>query len=231
MGVVTAVLHAVAGVVAAGFAYDVGRSFAVRRSPSSFWWTLALALFAFCALADAVAAFAGWSAWLYRLWYVGAAWLVAAFGLGTAYLSLPRQVARVLAVVLSVIGLAMLVVAARAPVDTAVLEPGLAGGQAWVDGTVRRFSPLLTVPGSLLLLGGALASWWRTRHPYALWLLAGTLFLSSGGALTRLGVPAALPAANLVGVWMLYRGHRLARQARSPRQAGDVATPAEGPAH
>ena len=210
----TAALHALAGLVAAYFALDVGRGFARHRAPSSFWWSVALALFAFSALADACAGVAGWTPWLYRLWYVAAAWLVAAFGVGTAYLVLRRWLARCILIVLGAVALAMLVVAARTPVDVAALAGGgPAGGEGWVDPTVRVFSPLLTIPGALLLLGGAVASWWRSRHPYALWLAAGTLVLSSGGALTRLGTPAVLPAANLVGVWMLYRGHRLAREA------------------
>ena len=214
----TAGLHAAGGIVALFFAREVGQSFLRRRAPSSLCWFVALVLFALTALADAAAAVAGWTPWLYRLWYVGAAWLVAAFGAGTAYLVLPRPWAHAVLAVLGAVGLAMLGTAAASPVDLAALAGGgPVGGEGWADPTVRLFSPLLTIPGSLLLLGGAVASWWRTRHPYALWLLAGTLVLASGGGMTRLGVPAVLPAANLLGVWMLYRGHRLAREAHRSR--------------
>ena len=210
----TAGLHAAGGVLALVFAAEVGRSYLRRRAPSSLCWFVALLLFALTALADAGASLAGWTPWLYRLWYVAAAWLVAAFGVGSAYLVLRRAWAHGILAVLAAIGVAMLVTAARTPVDVAALAGGgPVGGEGWAEGTVRVFSPLLTVPGALLLLGGAAVSWWRTRHPYALWLMAGTLVLSSGGALTRFGVPAVLPAANLVGVWMLYRGHRLSRAA------------------
>lgn len=210
----TAGLHAASGIVALFFAREVGQSYLRRRSPSSLCWMVALVLFALTALADAAAAVTGWSPWLYRLWYVGAAWLVAAFGAGTGYLVLRRPWAHAILAVLAAVGVAMLVTAARTPVDVAALAGGgPVGGEGWANPGVRVFSPLLTIPGSLLLLGGAGVSWWRTRHPYALWLLAGTLVLASGGAMTRFGVPAVLPAANLAGVWMLYRGHRLSREA------------------
>lgn len=214
----TAGLHAASGIVALLFAREVGQSFRRRRAPSSLCWFVALVLFALTALADAAAAVVGWTPWLYRLWYVGAAWLVAAFGAGTAYLVLPRPWAHAILGLLAAVGLAMLGIAAATPVDLAALAGGgPVGGEGWTDATVRVFSPLLTIPGSLLLLGGAVASWWRTRHPYALWLVAGTLVLASGGSLTRLGAPVALPVANLLGVWLLYRGHRLAREAHRSR--------------
>ncbi|EKP93998.1 hypothetical protein [Thermaerobacter subterraneus] len=226
----TAGLHAAGGLLALVFAGEVGRSFLRRRAPSSLCWFVALMLFAASALADAVASLAGWSPWLYRLWYVGAAWLVAAFGAGTAYLVFRRAWAHAILVVLAVIGMAMLVAAIRTPVDLAALSGGgPVGGEGWADPGVRAYSPLLTIPGALLLLGGAVASWWRARHPYALWLLAGTLVLSSGGALTRFGVPAVLPVANLIGVWMLYRGHRLSREAhRAHRDEPAAGGPARG---
>lgn len=222
-----AVLHGVAGLVAAFFAYDVWRGYARHRAPSALWWGAALALFAFSALADAAASIAGWSPWLYRLWYVAAAWLVAAFGVGSAYLVLGRRAGHAVLAVLGVAGLAMLWSALRAPVDAAVLAAstgGAIGGEGWADPSVRRFSPLLTIPGALLLLGGAAGAWARTRHPYGLWIAGGTLVLSGGGTLTRLGLPEALPLANVVGIWMLYRGHRLAREAKSRRPEGERAT-------
>lgn len=210
----TAGLHAAGGLLALVFAAEVGRSYLRRHAPSSLCWFVALVLFALAALADAVAPITGWSPWLYRLWYVAAAWLVAAFGAGTGYLVLRRGWAHAVLAVLAVVGIAMLVTAARTPVDlTALAGGGPVGGEGWTRPTVRAFSPLLTIPGAMLLLGGAAVSWWRTRHPYALWLMAGTLILSSGGVLTRFGVPAVLPVANLIGAWMLYRGHRLSREA------------------
>ena len=152
----TAGLHAASGIVALLFAREVGQSFRRRRAPSSLCWFVALVLFALTALADAAAAVVGWTPWLYRLWYVGAAWLVAAFGAGTAYLVLPRPWAHAILGLLAAVGLAMLGVAAATPVDLAALAGGgPVGGEGWTDATVRVFSPLLTIPGSLLLLGGA----------------------------------------------------------------------------
>ncbi|HEY8414180.1 MAG TPA: hypothetical protein VIK99_00250 [Thermaerobacter sp.] len=219
-----AVLHGVAGLVASFFAYDVWRGYARHRAPSAFWWGAALALFAFSALADAVASIAGWSPWLYRLWYVAAAWLVAAFGIGSAYLVLGRRAGHAVLAVLGLVGLAMLWSALRAPVDAAALAAGMGGaigGEGWADPAVRRFSPLLTIPGSLMLLGGAAVAWARTRHAYGLWIAGGTVVLAGGGALTRLGLPQVLPLANLLGIWLLYRGHRLAREAKGRQQGGE----------
>lgn len=100
----------------------------------------------------------------------------------------------------------MLARAWQAEVIVAAFVPGkVVAGQA-MSSSVRVFSPLLTIPGSLALIGGAAYSWIRTRASYNLFIALGTIVIAGAGGLARFGWPGALYLGEMLGLICLFYG-------------------------
>lgn len=211
-------LWAISALIGAAFTVRIGIRFWRTGKPHHAAWFVGFALYTFTALASALANLVGWNPWLYKLWYVAAAALVAFLGAGELYfLVRPRWVHAFLGAMV-LVTLTMLGKTLTAPVDVLRLEAGGEIGGEALPGSVRLFSPLLTVPGSLALIGGALWSGLRHRSAAGLWVAAGALIMASGGLLTRLGFAELLPVANSVGVILLYAGYALAGAHQQERE-------------
>jgi hypothetical protein len=100
-----------------------------------------------------------------------------------------------------------------APLDLAVLQgaEGEIGGAA-LPGDARMFSPMLTIPGSLALIGGAFYTALARRSKSGLWIGIGSLIIAMGGMFTRFDLPELLPIANSIGVSLIYSGYALAQR-------------------
>lgn len=200
------------------FTVRIGIRFWRTGKPHHAAWFVGFALYTFAALASALADSVGWNPWLYKLWYVAAAALVAFLGAGELYFVARPRWGHTFLAIMVLVTLAMLGKTLSAPVDALRLEAGGEIGGEALPGSVRLFSPLLTVPGSLALIGGALWSGLRHRSLAGLWVAAGSLIMASGGALTRFGVAELLPVANSVGVILLYAGYALAGARQRERE-------------
>ncbi|MFX1483358.1 MAG: hypothetical protein ACFFCP_09235 [Promethearchaeota archaeon] len=98
--------------------------------------------------------------------------------------------------------------AAVAQVTPANFVPGIAvAGQAMAQ-HVRNFSPLLSVTGSFLLIGGAFFSFLKTRFRFNLWIALGGLTIAIAGAIARTGSEFGniLYLGEVVGIALLYIG-------------------------
>lgn len=98
--------------------------------------------------------------------------------------------------------------AALANVDTEQLVSGtIIAGQAMAQ-HVRNFSPLLSVSGGFLLIGGALFSFIRTRFRFNLLIALGGLAIATGGAIARMGTELGfiLYIGEVIGILLLYKG-------------------------
>lgn len=75
---------------------------------------------------------------------------------------------------------------------------------------VRVFSPLLTIPGGIAIIGGALWSFWvdRTRR-FSLLIALGGLFPSVGGLRARFGDPTFFYMLETAGMVLLFIGFLL----------------------
>ena len=115
---------------------------------------------------------------------------------------------------------------AAASVDTSQFSEGLFIGGAGLPSSVRLFSPLLTIPGSVALIGGALYSWWRVRAICNLFIAGGALIMAAGGAGIRFGVPVLQPLSLLVGIIVMYVGFiksaEVPRPSREAKEAPDA---------
>lgn len=207
---IPALLWTISALIGAAFAVRVGIRFWRTRRLHHAAWFVGFALYTFTALASALAYAVGWNPWMYKLWYVAAAALVAFLGAGELYFVARPRWAHAFLGAMVLVALAMLVKALNASVDLARLGAGGEIGGEALPGSVRLFSPLLTIPGSLALIGGALWSGLRRRSVAGLWVAAGSLIMASGGTLTRFGMAELLPVANSVGVVLLYAGYVIA---------------------
>lgn len=258
-----------------------------KRKTHQLIWGIALLMVVVVMSGEALSYFLGrWEPWLYRIYYVLAAFQVTILGAGVIYLLRSRELINdqnslfglllfggiwlffgipfslfidpiFLVIVLLAflyLGLAarqfftgsptsgtqfahlfilsnvfifviMAITALTAPVYTMILESQLGhqiGGAGWQEPTiVRSFSPLLTVPGGIALIGGPLFSYFKWQRSlkqtgsynlktgiFNLFLASGALLLAISGVLLRFGLAGTLflYLANILAVILMYFG-------------------------
>ncbi len=186
------------------FTISVFRQYSKRRKIHQFIWGTGLLIFSVTTLFEFVSEIYGWSILMYRAYYILIASLVAILGLGTVYL-FNRRTGRYLALYFAVVITYLIILTLNAQVDTEKLQGRIVGGSA-MPADVRIISPLLTIPGSIALIGGALYSWYIARKNYNLFIAIGALLVAGGGGLSRFGVEWALYILELLGVAVMYIG-------------------------
>jgi hypothetical protein len=225
------VIPLIAAVVGGAFAVVVGRQYLNRRKPYQAIWALALAMFAVAGAFEAAGQAAGWSDATYKGYYLfGGILNVGWLGIGSLLLLTSPGAGRVAVIVMagiSIVGLAAVLVAHT---DAALLRAQVPARGA-ID--VPAALPLLTnVGGSLLLIGGAAWSAWKSARSGAprnrvlgLAIIAAGAFIVAGGhsyAQSR-GVYIAQPISELIGIASMFTGYLAVearrQQARSPRPA------------
>lgn len=194
-----------ASIVSLAFSSLVFTQWYRKRKPFQFAWAVGLGLYAVAAATQFFAEAYGWSVGLYKVYYLTAALLVAVLGIGSVLL-VHRLGGYVFAAYTAAVFVTFAAVMAGAAVDTtAFLSPIPVAGAA-LPGGVRAFSPFLTIPGSLALIGIAAYSWWRTRHVCNAKIAVGAAVVAAGGLLARLDVPWALYLGELGGIALMYWG-------------------------
>lgn len=208
--------------ISAVFAYLVFHQWLGARKPYQLAWTIGLGMFTVAAFTQFLAEAYGWSEAIYRAYYFVAAPLVAVLGVGSAFL-LKRKAGLALAVYTVVLTIGFAWVVFTATINPVMLEQGIPGGSAFPE-SVRVWSPLFTVPGSLALIGIALYSYWKTRLSFNLWIAAGAIAAAGSGSLSVLGLTWVLYLGELVGIALMFWGFLASREpASSPnRAAGNV---------
>jgi hypothetical protein len=217
---------AAAALIALGCAAVVGWDALKRPRPERVVWFVAFLVFAVAAAAEVVGATLGWNPALARVYYLaGAVLVVGLLALGEAYLLWPARMPAVAP------GIALLIVAIAAtavwsaPVDSARL-PAI-GWHALERGpALVALSVSINAGGTLVLVGGALYSafrsrataGWSRRAASCLLIAAGAILVASGGTLTRLGLPEYLYLAMSAGIAVIFAGVLLTRP--TARQAG-----------
>lgn len=186
------------------FMISVFRQYSRRKKIYQFIWGIGILIFSITTLFEFISETSGWNVLMYRIYYILIASLVAILGLGTVYL-FNRHARRYLTVYFSVVIIFLIIYTMNAEVDTGKLDNVLVGGAAMPD-QVRILSPLLTIPGSVALIGGALYSFHLTRRSYNLFIGIGALFVAAGGALSRAGLEEALYILELIGITLMYIG-------------------------
>ncbi|HIC87927.1 MAG TPA: hypothetical protein EYP04_00770 [Anaerolineae bacterium] len=200
------------------FAALVLQRYLWRRHTHLLVWGVGLILYAVGGLMEGLYGALGWHPWIFRVWYLAGAVLVAAWlGQGTAFL-LTRGRTRRLAhglMVLLVLGSTY----AAVKVFTATLDPtqmlgGELSGHAIVTPGVRVLTPFFNTYGVLLLVGGALYSawiFWRKRILLNrvignVFIAVGAMAPALGGLFQRYGLHYVLYIGELTGAVLMFIG-------------------------
>jgi hypothetical protein len=211
----SALLSLVTALVSLLFMFMLAGQYRQRRKPHQLVWAVAMLFFGAGAGSQFIAALAGWSPSLYRVWYLCGAILTAAYlGQGTIYLQAGRRRAHIVMAVLLLASAGALLAVWRAPVDlNAALATGVASGKG-MPRYARLMTPFFNIFGTVALVGGAARSSW-----FFLWsgrsdgralgtalIAAGALIVAFGGTLARFSRPEALYLSELLGVVTIFAG-------------------------
>src|SRR5574340_1141700 len=192
------------GAVSTVFALLVFQQWLARRRAYQAAWTVGLGMFALAAFMQFLAEVYGWSGGVYRLYYFLTAPLVAVLGVGSAFLA-DRRLGLAFAAYTTVLAAAFAWVVSTAPIAAAVLQQAMPAGGGF-SSSVRIWSPVFTIHGSLALIGIAIVSYWRTRLRFNLFIAAGALVAAGSGSLATLGITWVLYLGELVGIALMFVG-------------------------
>jgi hypothetical protein len=226
-------LAVVATLASGAFAAAVLRQYLQRRRPYQLAWGISLALFMVASAALLAGDVWGWTPAGFKAYYLCGAILTAPWlGLGTVFLlARGRLSTGYLVALLAFTALSVALVLA-APLGHA----GLAGtdvpeGRQLLPVAVRVLAVVGNVVGTVVVVGGAVASGLRLRHAPGqrarfqgtLLIAAGVALAASGGTFAFAGRSGGLALALALGACVMYAGFWRASQ---PDRARAPAAPA-----
>lgn len=187
-----------------------------RKKKHQLMWTIALAMFTLSTFLAFLSEMNGWTVLTYQVYYFSVSPMVAFMGAGTLYLLAHKPWGKYFLVYTLIISGVFLVLVFTAPVDTVQLASfsphSDIGGQP-MPSNVRLISPLLSVPGGLLLIIGALYSFWLDRsRKYNLLIALGGIFQFFSGLKERLGNSTYFFVLTTIGVLFLFVGFLLSSE-------------------
>lgn len=212
-----------------------------KPAPHLLAWSIGLTMF-FLGLLSQVVLYFVWSPFFFSLWYWSGGLMVAPWlGQGTLYLLLRKgNIARNIQMVLILVTLMTLPMTFMTQFRPENWEPGADMTEIYRDvtgadgtiirdgifpassrGTVRFFSPIMNIWGTIALVGGAIYSAvlfrrkqiMRDRMVGNLLIAAGGLLPAFGGALIRLGDPSFKYFGEMTGAVLIFAGFMLASRA------------------
>lgn len=206
-------LPLMASAISLVFAYLLWRQFATRRKVYQALWAISFILFAVATFAEFYSELAGtWPVGIYRFYYWSAAALVGFMGAGSFYLLPNKRLAHVFLAFIVVVAAIMMVQVMSAEVNTEAFVAGRTVAGKAMPRSVRIFSPLLTVPGGLSLIGIAVISWLRTRAAFNLLIALGGVVISAAGGAARFGSPEYLYLGEILGLVIIFFGFLKSRE-------------------
>lgn len=253
----TLIMSVISTLTTGVFAFIVLRRWWEKRRPHLLAWGIGLTMFFMGSLSQVILYFV-WSPFFFGLWYWAGALMVAAWlGQGTIYLLVRRgSIARNVQMALILVGVMTLPwTLFLTPFNEAAWQPhhditelyktegNLETGEITKEGilslqsrgTVRFFSPIMNVWGTITLVGGAIYSAYLFRKKQIMrnrvvgnWFIAlGGLMPAVGGALIHLGDPSYKYLGEMLGAILIFIGFlmttrtpdELVPQARRPREA------------
>ncbi len=212
-------LPAVATAASAAFAVAVLRQYAARRRTHQLAWGVGLAMFALASLALMTGVAAGWTPFGFKVYYLFGAMLnVPWLALGTISLLAGPLARRVYLAGLALFTAASTVLLALAEVGAADVAGRLPEGRELLPVPVRVLAVLGNTVGTVVVVGGAVASGLALRHRRELrprfegnlLIALGVLLAASGGVLAFLDRSDKLAVGLALGASVMYVGFRRA---------------------
>ncbi|HWI64126.1 MAG TPA: hypothetical protein VNT75_19995 [Symbiobacteriaceae bacterium] len=192
------------------------RQYAARARAHTLWYAVGLLLTAAAALPELYVKLTGGLVTpLWWLYWIAASTLVGCLAVGTAYLLSPTWGKVTLtAVAVLAAWLAVATIATAGPAPAGFTEATLSKAP---NAIIKAPFLIQNIAGALLILGGALWSFYRTRSVYALFIAFGTMVFSAGGAAAGLlKFPGVFYLTQTAGIILLYAG---VTQSGAPRRA------------
>jgi hypothetical protein len=227
-------LPGVAATASAAFAAAVLRQYAARRRPHQRAWGVALTMFAVASAALTVGVTAGWTPLSFKVYYLFGAMLnVPWLALGTVRLLAGRRAgsgepggaarwlgagARAYGAGLAAFTALSVVLVGLARVTPADLAGRLPEGKEFLPVAVRALAVLGNTAGTLIVVGGAVASGLamrsrrelRPRFEGTLLIALGVLLAAGGGVFAFLDNSDKLALGLALGASVMYLGFRRA---------------------
>ncbi len=202
------------------FAFFVLKRYMERKRAHLLLWGIGTIFYGIGGFCEFYYGTFGWNAFVFRMWYLFGAILVAAWlGQGTVYLLANRKWANALMVLLGVASLYAVFKVFGAELDPSLMiGEGHTGaelsGHAIITSGVRGLTPFFNIYGTFTLVGGAAYSawiFWRKRvllHRTIgnILIATGALLPAFGGLFSRLQFPGALYLGEFFGVILLFIG-------------------------
>jgi hypothetical protein len=218
-----ALLPVVTTILSAIFATILWRHWNSKRDARYLmWWAIGVTVYGLGTFAEGVTGIFGWSAPVFRLWYISGAllggWPLAQ---GSVYLLMKRKTANLL----TTVSLAYITFAAIAvllvPVNPALAEEHRLSGVVMEWHWVRLLSPFINTYAVIFLIGGALWSAWRywrradrpgSRVLGNVLIAVGAVLPGVGGSYARAGMVGVLYVTELIGLTLIWSGYAVMRR-------------------
>ena len=212
-------LPTAATAASAAFAVAVLRQYAARRRTHQLAWGVGLAMFALASLALMTGVAAGWTPFGFKVYYLFGAMLnVPWLALGTISLLAGPLARRVYLAGLALFTAASTVLLALAGVGAADVAGRLPEGRELLPVPVRVLAVLGNTVGTVVVVGGAVASGLALRHRRELrprfegnlLIALGVLLAAGGGVFAFLDRSDKLAVGLALGASVMYVGFRRA---------------------
>ncbi|OLS23342.1 MAG: hypothetical protein HeimC3_25060 [Candidatus Heimdallarchaeota archaeon LC_3] len=198
------------------------KSYISRKELSFGLWAVSFLFFFIATFLEGISPLIEWSDITYRLYYVSAILLVFFLGGGQLFYMISHEIifkeihGRIYLIYGAIIISFVIIFAIISTVDVNKLVGVIPGGIGWGEeyslerrSIIRIFSPLLTIPGSLLIIGGTLGSYYLDRKPFILLITVGAILLAGAGAVTSIfGITVVQFFVELIGIIFIYLGFR-----------------------
>jgi hypothetical protein len=210
---------AITGIIGAIFTILLIKQYLERRKLHQVAWTIGFLIYSIAALMEAGSEYSNnWDPTVYRVYIVFAASLVGFLGLGTLYLiARKRYWGHLFLIFILVIMVIFLIGTFTTSLVEDKLVAGITvGGEALVPSRSfpRICSLFLNIPGTILLLGGAIYSIFlfarKKQYSFRMWanvfIAIGTLIIAAAGSMARTGNTVGLYTAEMLGALFLLIG-------------------------
>ena len=208
------------GIVSFVFAFLIFKRYMLRKGVYLLVWGIGTIFYGIGGLSEAYFGSFGWNPFVFRLWYLFGAILVAAWlGQGTVYMFAKRKWANTLLVILILGSIYGAIKVFSAQLDPSLMAAGAhtgseLSGAAITSPGVRILTPFFNLYGTFTLVGGAAYSafiFWRKRillHRTIgnILIAVGATLPAFGGFFSRLQIPGALYLGEFLGILLLFAG-------------------------
>jgi len=206
----------ISGIISVVFLILLTTQYFRKRKTHQLMWTIALALFTLSYTLAFLSELNGWNVLTFQIYYFSISPLVAFMGVGTLFLISHKPWGKYFLIYTIILTIVLFILIFTANIDATKFAqaptPSEIAGEP-LPSYARSIPPLLTIPGSVILIVGALYSWWldRSRRYVMLIALGGIVELFSG-LRTRLGNPTYSFVFNTAGILLLFLGFVLSSE-------------------